>query len=251
MSSRAQQHDIDDYIATPAPHVEEVTVDRLATVEPATAPAVTPVEAATVDPAVSVEPATLYQTTTTTLQYEATRHKATDLPAKVVRGATGADLESAAAVLHGAAHKNILQILLPCLYDERDFVAYGEVKKYILVKDGLCYVYIAETDPKPLYAIELHSLFAVLEDRARPEKGSVTISPMPNTNLPRETMKTILLKSRRTGKQVYQFTFDTEHDPTLAQVFLDLVNNNASKKAKNDQGVAGPTKTTFGKNEKC
>ena len=228
-----------DYFAAPAPRVEEATVSRLEKVEPATVPPAAATEAATVDPVKSVEPATtMYQTTTATQQQ--TDSSPGDLPTKQVRGSTGSDFESYGAVIQGGVKKNLLQILLPCLYDERDFVAFGEVKYYVLVKDGLAYIYVSETDPKPLYAVELAAFYAVLEDPRNPDPRSVTISPVPNTNLPRESMKTVLLKSRTTGKQSYQFTFDTEHDATLAQVFVDLVNH-AGKK---DKKAKDNTKTT-------
>jgi hypothetical protein len=151
------------------------------------------------------------------------------LTTKQVRGSTGADFESYAAVIKGAVRKNFLQILLPCIYDERDFVAYGEVKYYVLVKDGLCYIYVQETDPSPLYAIDVSLYFAVFEDPLKLEKGSWTISPMPNTNLPRKSMKTILLKLKATGKQAFQFTFDTENDESLAKVFQGLFDNDKKK----------------------
>lgn len=228
------------YLAAPAPLVEEATVEAAMKVEAATALSAAVAEAATVEPVANVEPATMYTTATTTTTNTTTISPG-DLPAKHVRGNTGSDFESSAAVIQGAARKNVLQILLPCLYDERDFCAYGEVKYYVLVKDGLAYIYVAETDPKPLYAIELERYSAVLEDPRNPDKGSVTISPLPNTNLPKETFKTILLKARDTGKQAYQFTFDTEHDAQLANVFKDLVNN-LPKKATNKKEQQGAVK---------
>lgn len=46
---------------------------------------------------------------------------------KALRGGAGADFEGDAAVLRGAPKKNILKKALPLFFDERDFVAYGEV----------------------------------------------------------------------------------------------------------------------------
>ena len=44
-----------------------------------------------------------------------------------LRGDSGADFEGNAAVLRGAPKKDILKRFLPLFFDERDFVAYGEV----------------------------------------------------------------------------------------------------------------------------
>jgi hypothetical protein len=223
-----------DYFVTAAPRVEEATVDRAETVGAASATAAAWTEPATVTPVAAVEPAVMYTTPATTVDV------AKGLPASQVRGETGADFESDAAVLRGTANKNILQVLLPCLYEERDFVAYGEVKYYVLVKEGLCYVYVDESDPSPLYAIELDKYFAVQEDPRKPEKGSITISPLPNTNLPRESMKTVLLKNKSNGKQAYQFTFDTEKDPSLHKLFYDLVDDSKKKGSKAVAATAIP-----------
>eukprot|EP00977_Amphora_coffeiformis_P019718 scaffold7405_cov204-Amphora_coffeaeformis.AAC.16 len=209
--------------ATAAPRVEEATVDRASRVEAATATAAAASEAAVAEPCKAVGAATLlYQGTPSPVKVDP---KA--LPTKLVRGTgtAGSDLETYAAVIRGRANKNFLQILLPCLYDERDFVAYGEVKYYVLVKEGLCYVYISETDPSPLYAIALEEYTAVLEDPRHPAKGSYTISPQPNTNMPRDTMKTVLLHDRSTDRQAFQFTFDTEQRADLDKMFLELVQN--------------------------
>lgn len=41
----------------------------------------------------------------------------------------GSDFEANAAVLRGAPKKNMLKKFLPLFFDERDFIAYGEVSK--------------------------------------------------------------------------------------------------------------------------
>lgn len=235
-----------EHYAAPAPRVEEARVDDAIAVEPAVAPPAQFTGAATADACAPVEPATLYSSIKSALNDD-DNNMGKGLRTKQVRGNTGAEFESYAAVIKGRVHKNFLQIILPCVYDERDFVAYGEVKYYVLVKEGLCYIYVAETDPSPLYAIELDDYFPVLEDHLHPEKGSVTVSPMPNTNLPRETMKTVLLKNKTDGKQAFQFTFDTEHDSQLAKAFFDLVAN--SKKSKASSGN-GAVEEAFARNEK-
>ena len=51
-----------------------------------------------------------------------------------LRGESGSDFEGNAAVLRGAPKKNILKRVLPLCFDERDFVAYGEVRSRVLVR---------------------------------------------------------------------------------------------------------------------
>lgn len=246
-----------EYYATPAPQVEEATVDRLddRNVEPAVAPpAEFPSEPVTVDPCAAVEPATTdydkHYNKDHTLQYFPGQ-----LPTRQLRGATGADLESYAAVIRGAAPKNFLQRLwwpLSLLFDERDFLTYGEVKSYVLVKDGLCYIYVSETDPSPLYAIELDAFVAVWEDRDHPEWRSYTVSPMPNTNMSPPSFQTILLFEKKNKKKqkksigdrarthAFQFTFDTaQGDPNVAQLFFELVNQTDDSKKKREQKTSG------------
>jgi hypothetical protein len=135
-----------------------------------------------------------------------------------------------AAVLRGAPSKNALQIWLPCFFDERDFVALGEVTRYVFVKGNCIFVYGQETDPSPLYAIPLETVQAVKEDPKKLDKHSVTISPRVNTNEARENLLTILLSNpnpnpnKTTRKHAYQFTFDVSHDKSVAKRFLELVN---------------------------
>jgi len=217
--------------ADAAPRVEEATVESVTPVEAAIAAAARDSEAVVAEPCPPVEAATLlYQGKPDPIRVDPRA-----LPTKLLRSnGGGSDMESYAAVIRGRAQKNFLQICLPCLYDERDFVAYGEVKYYVMVLGGLCYVYISETDPSPLYAIELDRYRAVMEDPRKPEKGSYTISPQPNTNLPRDTMKTVLLKDKKSNKQAFQFTFDTARQADLDKMFYDLVEQCSNKDKKNN-----------------
>lgn len=150
-----------------------------------------------------------------------------------LRGTSGATFESYAAILRGAPEKNILKVCLPCLYDERDFVSFGEVKKYCLIKGSTCFVFLQDTDLAPLYAIPLDEVYPVQEDPNHPDPASITVSPMPGTNKPRKSVVTIMLKYRRDDSQAYQFTFDTEQDVSLAKRFMDAVEmgNTAAKKS--------------------
>jgi hypothetical protein len=147
-----------------------------------------------------------------------------------LRGQTGATFESYAAILRGAPEKNILKVCLPCIYDERDFVAFGEVKKYCVIKGSTCFIFLEDTDLAPLYAIPIDEVYAVQEDPNHPDPASITVSPVPGTNKPRKTVVTIMLKYKRDDSQAYQFTFDTEQDVSLAKRFLDAVEmGNTSK----------------------
>lgn len=139
----------------------------------------------------------------------------------MLRGTSGSDFEASAAVLRGVADKNCLQKLLPCIFDERDFVAFGEVLRFVLVKGSNCFVYTAETDVSPLYSIPLVELSPKMEDRHNPEGTSLTISPSFN-NISKEDLSTVLLKHHN-GRIAYQFTFSTKDDKEVANRFLSVV----------------------------
>ncbi len=113
------------------------------------------------------------------------------------------------------------------IYDERDFVAFGEVARFVFVKGNCIFVYGQDTDPSPLYVFELGSIIAIQEDPKHPEKSSFTISPRLNTNEARENLVTILLKDSTSGQQLYQITFDTSNDKTVAMRFMDVLQVNA------------------------
>jgi hypothetical protein len=155
-----------------------------------------------------------------------------------LRGQTGATFESYAAILRGAPEKNILKVCLPCIYDERDFVSFGEVKKYCVIKGSTCFIFLQDTDLAPLYAIPLDEVYALQEDPNHPDPGSITVSPVPGTNKPRATVITIMLKYKRDDSQAYQFTFDTEQDASLAKRFMDTVEMGNATSKKSGGGVA-------------
>ena len=86
-------------------------------------------------------------------------------------------------------------------------------------------MYAEKTDPAPLYAIPLETVQGILEDPKNPDKHIVTISPTSNSNQAKANLATVLLKERDTGKQLYQFTFDTTSDKSIPKRFLDIVNS--------------------------
>lgn len=212
-------------LASPAPRVDLATVAAVKYEESATAQMPEPCEPAVATPAPIVEPATEYSPEVIRAVKSARAvGPTTSVSVKMLRGEQGADFECYAAIFRGAPAKNIFKVLFPCIYDERDFISYSEVKKYMIIKAATCFVYTEETDPSPLYAIPLEDFTAILEDPKEPDKGSVTVSPVPGTNQPREGLVTVLLKYRETGKQAYQFTFDTKTlDKSFPKRFVDLV----------------------------
>mmetsp|Transcript_16902 Transcript_16902/g.48819 ORF Transcript_16902/g.48819 Transcript_16902/m.48819 type:complete len:148 (-) Transcript_16902:1953-2396(-) len=110
---------------------------------------------------------------------------------------------------------------MPCIFDERDFVAFGEVLRFVIVKGSNCFVFGGETDASPLYSIPLEELLPKMEDRENPEGTSLTISPSFN-NISKDDISTVLLKYP-SGRIAYQFTFNTKEDSTVAERFFSLV----------------------------
>lgn len=210
-------------LAPPAPLVEPATAEMARPVTPTNVERAHHSSSVDVGPAPAVEPATILVAQPSAITTQ------TSLSVAALRGQTGADFESYAAILRGAPPKNCLKRYLPCLYDERDYVAYSEVKKYAVVKSGHCFVYIRDDDPSPLYAIDLAQVYAVEEDRQRMDPCSVTVSPQADFT-PRRGLVTVLLKYRNDHSQAYQFTFDTETDPSLAKRFQAVVELATSNK---------------------
>jgi hypothetical protein len=212
-------------LALPAPRVEKAIASKVESAEPATAEMARPSHSMRqVQPPPVVEPAT-------TANPELAPPPKFSIPPLSVEGlrmAPGINhFESDVAILPRAPNKNLIQIVFPCCYDDRNFVTYGEAKKYCFIKDTVCYVYNEKTDPMPLYQFSFSkNIYAAMEDRYHPHRYSTTISPEPDTNLPREEMKTVLILvvgSSGTNPLLYQFTFDTSNDITIADRFLALV----------------------------
>ena len=120
----------------------------------------------------------------------------------------------------------MLRRLASIVYDERDFVSYGEVARFVFVKGNCIFIYGQDTDPKPLYAILLGSVVAIKEDPNKPDKDSYTVSPRVDTNEARKDLVTILLKDRKTMEQLYQITFDTSKDKDVAKRFMHVLKVN-------------------------
>jgi hypothetical protein len=156
---------------------------------------------------------------------------------KSLRASNKIIFDSVVGIIPGEAEKNMFQKMFPRLLDERSCVSFGEVKRYIVVVDGSCYIFADETDPSPLYSIELTNLHAVKEDANKPHFRSHTVSPEANTGLPkanqsRETLETVLLFDKK-GKIVFQLTFDSHLSGKDVVVrFLNSIAQSKSKSIK-------------------
>lgn len=141
----------------------------------------------------------------------------------------GTEFESEAGVIKGGVKKDILKKILPFFFDERDFVSYGEVRRFLFVRGHCIFVYGQQSDPRPLYLIEIKNYRAEIENPAKPDKYSFTISPQAGTNTSGSYFTTVLLKDKKSGKQSYQITFDTRNDKSLIKRFMDVLSVNAKQ----------------------
>lgn len=112
--------------------------------------------------------------------------------------------------------------ILPALYDDRDFISYGEIERYVAIQDHTCFVYPSKAEPALLYTIPISTLKPTREDPKNPHKRSLTVSPNPITNLQGDGLDTILLLDAR-GKLAFQFTFDLSKGKRLAEDFMAVV----------------------------
>ena len=142
----------------------------------------------------------------------------------------GSEFESEAGVIKGCVKKDMLKKVLPFFFDERDFVSYGEVRRYIFLRRNCIFVYGEKSDPSPLYVIEIERFRAEIEDPRKPDKHSFSISPQAGSKTASGSCyTTVLLKDKYTGKQEYQITFDTEKDKSLTKRFMDALSINAKR----------------------
>mmetsp|Transcript_6257 Transcript_6257/g.10358 ORF Transcript_6257/g.10358 Transcript_6257/m.10358 type:complete len:244 (+) Transcript_6257:93-824(+) len=217
-----------NHLAQPAPKVEAAMVGNAPRVEEAKTDHARVVEPATVEKAKAVGPAVLFDgKRDAPTAKEATKERG--ISVKALRGTTGADFESVAALLRGAPKKNFLKKYLSLFFDERDFVSFGEVKRFVIIKGECCFVFLDDSDIQPLYAIPLDEVNAIMEDPKCPDKFSVTISPT-STNGTKDDFKTVLLKYCKDGSHAYQVTFDISKDASAAKRFFDVVQHSTKTK---------------------
>ncbi len=130
--------------------------------------------------------------------------------------------EGYAAVIIGPVQKNLCERALKCIYDERSFLSYGEVKRYIVIIKGsnTIFVYADADMPSPMYTIPLDNLQLEKEDTQHPHFFSHTISPEANAgvlgepfsnNKSKASLDTVLFLDDR-GKIAYQLAFDNSEE---------------------------------------
>ncbi|GKY94641.1 hypothetical protein MPSEU_000429600 [Mayamaea pseudoterrestris] len=208
-------------LAPPAPITEPAVAEPAQKVESAIAHAAPACEAAVAAPATPMEAASLYL-------IDCTKKSLTSaLPPVSVKALrkTGIVFESYAGVLqlNRGMKRSFLNIRLPCLPRDRRSIPYGEVKKYIVLKDGICLVYLEQDAPSPLYALSLDEMDIVSEDSRWPFAESVSIDPVPPKNRNRN-FSTIILKPKRDGSILYQFSFNiVETGKDVVKRFVDAV----------------------------
>lgn len=232
-------------LATPAPEVEE------ARAAPAKSESIRRNEyvvrdaentdEAMADKAMYVEPAVVIKDPKqfAPMKYLNQRHRdeSLDVPISKLRS-QGILFEGPAAVTSGMITTNYrkFQIFLSkCLpygkylYDERDFVSYGELLRYVVVKDETLLVYTEESASNPIYTIPIDSsLHAVKERHDKPHPRSLTISPMTNSNMQAADLQTVLLLDAR-NRLVQQCTFhcatttSKNHSHNIADDFIRAI----------------------------
>ena len=152
--------------------------------------------------------------------------------------------EGYAGVIIGAVHKSLCEKSFQCFYDERCFLSYGEVKRYIVImKDShVIFVYGDADMSSPMYTIPITELDCLHEDPNNPSFYSHTISPEANPGLLGEpfsnnkskgSLDTILLLDGK-GKIAFQLAFDrSEEGESVLDTFMKaVVQASSSSKGK-------------------
>ena len=178
------------------------------------APAI-PSERIQVDPAPLVEPAILLHPQDS---------PSLPLPSETITAAVviiEPQFESVAAVTRGT-QRTLLQTLLPLIFDERDFVSYGEVLRFIQIQNQTCFVYPEKSNPKPLFTIPLQGrrLFIQKENPKEPHPRSMTISPTSRKG--HLNFISVLLTDHR-NNLLFQFVFDISGHASIADEFIQVV----------------------------
>jgi hypothetical protein len=208
-------------LAEPAPAVDAATSERAPVVECAATDSAKEVDPAIAQRAEFVDPAVLFDPKIHAPVIKENQDECR-ISVKSLRKKQGSDFEGVAAVVKLTKPKtSCLAALLPSFLKERDFIAFGEVKRFAVIKNNCCFIFIDENELQPLYAIQLNDMTTVLEDPRNPEKYSVTISPT-SVKTSNSDFVTILLKDDN-GDPVYQFTFDKSKDKTIAKRFCAVV----------------------------
>lgn len=214
-------------LADPAPFSEPHTAEPLPSSSPFISPTIVqpaiPSEPVKVDPAPTVEPAILMggpeheqpsSSTVPNLTETSVPVISTTEPSKIL-------FESTAAVTRGT-QRTLLQTLLPLIFDERDFVSYGEVLRYIVIQNQKCFIYPEKSSPTPLFTIPLQGrrLFLQKENLKEPHPRSMTVSPTGRKGM--SHLVSVLLTDQR-NNLLFQFVFDTSVQASVADEFIEVV----------------------------
>lgn len=218
-------------LAPPAPKVESAVADAAAAVEAAAATRAPQSQEVRTSAAPTVEGAVEGAATVAVPDQTTPAHLSAQTLAK-----TALWSGRAAVIPGGAPKKDALKRWLPAVFDERDFVAFGEVEHFVVVAGASVFVFLRETDQRPLYALDLRECARyVREDPKRQHKQSVTISPLPKTNLPRPTLVTFLLWQ---NDQIYQITVDAEFDKLAGDDFERALQRGRKGKVQTAKAIA-------------
>lgn len=231
-----------EYLAKPAPNVDDepILVEDAPQVEAATAEAAIPDERVVVEDAPVVKPAVAGRENDETspsppltqprsqdkhTKYSNGGKNSHPLSVKSLRGGAGADFASVAAVVARPGSRTWYQRWFPMVFEERNFLSFGEAEKFVLVKGGCCFIFPDDLSVSPLYAIPLGKVVPVLENRYKPHPKSITISPEGVKNLSSESLRTVLLMHGSTIE--YQISFRAGSNQSdvddVARKFMDFV----------------------------
>ena len=237
------------HVPTPAPKVEAATAEA---VKPKAAPlaeqpvasSVTNAEAVSASFVCAEPPPNASLTTDADKSNDDTDIKKYDdetKPTVEALRATGKIVfEGYAGVIIGAVHKSLCEKSFRCFYDERCFLSYGEVKRYIVImKDSnVIFVYGDADMSSPMYTIPITEFDCLHEDPNNPSFYSHTISPEANPGLLGEpfsnnktkgSLDTILLLDGK-GKIAFQLAFDrSEEGESVLDTFMKAVYTLPSK----------------------
>ena len=210
-------------LASPAPNVERAEAPPAGASDEVTVEPAKDSGSFRVDPAPHSGPAVPFDKK---FAPKITVKEASSLSVEALRG-RGTEFESEAGVIKGGVQKMLLRRFLPLFFDYRDYISYGEVRRFIFIKGNCIFVYGQESDPRPLYAIQIETVIAMVEDPAKPDKYSYTVCPQVDTNKTGSHLVTVLLRDKKTRKVAYQITFDTEKDKSVVKRFMGVLAVNA------------------------
>jgi len=114
----------------------------------------------------------------------------------------------------------IRQALL-LLNDDRIFVSLGEIKRFIIIHDTTCYVYLEETSLKPLYVIDLQNYKCIVETNIDNPNCAIVSPDVNSCHENTITLTSLLLVNAKSGSAEFQFVFE---DDTDVDSFLKNVN---------------------------